>query len=297
MELLIRHLKVGVTFGGVLPAIMAFAPASDAFDSYASIERGRRDLPKVALTFDGGGEEGFSGRILSILEEKGVRATFFLTGEYVKKYPGHVLRMVDAGHEIGNHTWSHPHLTAWELTRRQDTLPGLDRGFLLRELENTARAFSELTGREMLPLWRAPFGEVNGELLRWAAVDGYRHIAWTRDGAQHRNLDSLDWVADRSSRLYLNSVRIRDRLLEFGHGDDGLNGGIVLMHLCTRKVDPGVTRLGELIDALRERGYRLVPVTELLHDLDLAPPFMIGPSAPGLGAFRGGAGGCTRHQG
>ena len=112
------------------------------------------------------------------------------------------------------------------------------------------------TGRLMTALWRAPFGEVNDELLRWAAAAGWSHVGWTRDDSGGRHtLDSLDWVAERSSRNYLTSEQIAARILSFGAGGAGLNGGIVLMHLSTNREDPGVTRLGELIDSLRESGY------------------------------------------
>jgi len=122
----------------------------------------------------------------------------------------------------------------------------------------------------MTPLWRAPFGEVNDELLRWAATAGWQHVGWTRDdGGGRHTLDSLDWVAERSSRNYLTSEQIADRILSFGAGGAGLNGGIVLMHLSTRRDDPEVTRLGALIDSLRDDGYRLVTVSELRSD---APP-------------------------
>jgi peptidoglycan/xylan/chitin deacetylase (PgdA/CDA1 family) len=108
-------------------------------------------------------------------------------------------------------------------------------------------------------------------LLGWAAAAGWSHVGWTRDdrGGRH-TLDSLDWVAERSSRNYLTSGQIAERILSFGAGGAGLNGGIVLMHLSTSRADPESIRLGELIDSLRENGYSLVTVTELQHDL--APP-------------------------
>ncbi len=237
-------------------------------DLAVSLERGRRDLPKVALTFDGGGDAGQSERILDVLEQRGLSVTFFLTGEYIRRNPDLVRRMSRAGHEIGNHTWSHPHLTTWDRAHRHDTLAGIDRYFLQEELRRTAQAFKESTGRSMAPLWRAPFGEVNRDLLDWAAAAGWRHVGWTRDDAGgKRTLDSLDWVAERSAYNYLTSREIAARILSFGANGPGLNGGIVLMHLSTRREDPGVTRLGELIDGLRENGYLLVTVTELQRDL------------------------------
>jgi peptidoglycan/xylan/chitin deacetylase (PgdA/CDA1 family) len=115
----------------------------------------------------------------------------------------------------------------------------------------------------MSPLWRAPFGEVNDELLGWAALAGWSHVGWTRDVAGKRSLDSLGWVADRSSPNYLTSEKIAERILTFGVGDAGLRGGIVLMHLHSRRVDPESARLADLIDALRRDGYSLVSVSEL----------------------------------
>jgi peptidoglycan-N-acetylglucosamine deacetylase len=234
----------------------------------ASFERGRRDLPQVALTFDGGGDAGQSERILEVLEQSGVTATFFLTGAYIVNNPELVRRIAAAGHEVGNHTWSHPHLTTWDRTRRHDTLPGLDRSFIEKELSLTAQAYEAATGRLMTALWRAPYGEVNDDLLHWAGAAGWSHVGWTRDDAGGRHtLDSLDWVAERSSRNYLTSEQIAARILSFGSGGAGLNGGIVLMHLSTNREDPGVNRLEELIGALRENGYSLVTVTELRHYL------------------------------
>jgi peptidoglycan/xylan/chitin deacetylase (PgdA/CDA1 family) len=238
-----------------------------------SLERGRRDVPKIALTFDGGSDAGDTGRILDVLAERDLSATFFLTGEYITQNPELVRRIAAAGHEVGNHTWSHPHLTSWNRTHRHDTLPALDAAFLQSQLQRTAAAYEAATGRLMTALWRAPFGEVNDELLRWAAAAGWSHVGWTRndDGGRH-TLDSLDWVAERSSRNYLTSEQISARIRSFGAGGAGLNGGIVLMHLSTRRDDPEVNRLGALVDALRADGYQLVAVSELQRESPARPP-------------------------
>lgn len=237
-----------------------------------SFERGRRDVPRVALTFDGGSAAGDTERILGVLESTGVPATFFLTGAFITAYPELVLRIARGGHAVANHTWSHPHLTEWERLHRHDTLRGVNRRFLQRELAATADAYRKLTGRPMLPLWRAPYGEVNGELLVWAADGGWTHVGWTRAG-DGRTLDSLDWVADRASSHYLDSAGLAARILSFGSTEDGLNGGIVLMHLCTRRDDPLVGQLGNIIRTLGGRGYRFATVPELLGD---SPPLLGG---------------------
>jgi peptidoglycan/xylan/chitin deacetylase (PgdA/CDA1 family) len=267
------HLKSAGTVAGALGLLLASAAtrAEPLAPGPASFDRGRRDLPHVALTFDGGSDAGESARILDVLEARGVTATFFLTGGYIRRNPDLVRRIAAAGHEVGNHTWSHPHLTAWDLTQRHTTLRGRDRTFLQAELLRTGEAYEAVTGLRMAPLWRAPYGEVNGELLRWAATAGWDHVGWTRDDAGGRHtLDSLDWVSERSSRNYLSSAQIVARILSFGGGGTGLNGGVVLMHLSTRQVDPQVERLGELIDELRQDGFRLVTVSALRQDE--APP-------------------------
>jgi peptidoglycan/xylan/chitin deacetylase (PgdA/CDA1 family) len=255
--------------------VLPFPPAraGEPTDTPAiSLDRGRRDLRRVALTFDGGSAAGDTGRILDVLEERGVSATFFLTGEFITRYPALVRRIAAGGHEVGNHTWSHPHLTAWERTQRHETLPGIDGALVRRELDRTAEAYERVTGRTLSPLWRAPYGEVNAEIARWAGADGWRHIGWSRDDAgSSRTLDSLDWVAERSSRKYLTSEKMLQRILSFDAGGSGLNGGIVLMHLCTREEDPLAGRLAALIDALRARGYEASTVGALRRDLELPP--------------------------
>jgi peptidoglycan/xylan/chitin deacetylase (PgdA/CDA1 family) len=245
-------------------AVIAMSGTALGAPEAASFDRGRRDVPGLSLTFDGGSDAGQSERILEVLAERGVTATFFLTGRFITANPDVVRRIVAAGHEVGNHTWSHPHLTSWDRTHRQQTLPGCDRNVLQDELRRTAAAFEQIAGRPMAPLWRAPFGEVNAELMQWAAAAGWAHVGWTReDRTGGRTLDSLDWVADRSSRNYLTSEQAVGRILSFGGGGSGLNGGVVLMHLSTRATDPLVLRLGPLIDELRDRGCRLLTVSQL----------------------------------
>jgi len=253
-----------LVFPAVCPCALAASRTSPCPDSF---ERGRRDLPKLALSFDGGSDAGETERILEVLEQRGAIATFFLTGEYIKRNPDLVRRIAATGHQVGNHTWSHPHLTSWERTRRHDTLARLNQALLEQELQRTALAFEDATGRKMSALWRAPFGEINRQLIAWASAAGWSHVGWTRDdGGGRHTLDSLDWVDERASRNYLTSEQISSRILSFGAGGAGLNGGIVLMHVSARRDDPEVRRLGALVDSLRDAGYRLVTITELQRD-------------------------------
>ncbi|MFQ5465405.1 MAG: polysaccharide deacetylase family protein [Thermodesulfobacteriota bacterium] len=230
------------------------------------ITRGPADGMLVSLTFDGGynGEE--AARILDILREKGIKTTVFLTGVFMKRYPDITRRIVADGHEVGNHLMTHPHLTEFARTYRQRTLPGVTREYLVRQLRGAERLYREITGREMAPLWRAPYGEVNATLRKWAFEAGYVHIGWTSDYDTRESLDTLDWVWDRKSRLYLTAEEIRDRVLSFGRGGGGAGGGIILMHLGTmRKTDKAVGALGEMVEGLRAGGYRFVKVSRLVE--------------------------------
>ncbi|MFQ5585496.1 MAG: polysaccharide deacetylase family protein [Thermodesulfobacteriota bacterium] len=234
--------------------------------SLPDIFRGGVEKKELSFTFDGGAGAKETEEILAILRRHQIRTTIFLTGRFIEIFPRLVLRMVEDGHEIGNHTLTHPHLTSYNRNARHHTLSHVDRGFVVRELEETARLFQELTGEEISPLWRAPYGEVNGEIRRWAYEAGYLHINWTRNYERRESLDSLDWVNDEESHLYYSSEGIKERILNFGRGGDGLRGGIVLMHLGTeRRVDRAVDTLGETIAALKRRGYRFVKVSELLQ--------------------------------
>lgn len=220
---------------------------------------------KISITFDGGSNDSSAREILDILKSRKIHTTFFLTARFIKSYPDIVKRMVAEGHEVGNHTNRHPHLTTYDINKRHRTLPGIDSAFIKKELETTSEIFTKVTGEKMAPYWRAPYGEINKDILRWAAQAGYRHISWTVDRSTMESMDSLDWVADQSSRLYLSSEEIKDRLLAFADGEERASGGIVLMHLGTeRKVDMVHNKLEDIIDSFLAKGYEVVPVSALL---------------------------------
>ena len=191
----------------------------------------------------------------------------FLTGRFVKRYPETAKRIVQMGHEVGNHTWDHLHLTSYALDKKQTTLPHLNKRTLQEQLQRTDELFVEVTGEKMQPFWRAPYGEHNGEIRRWAAESGYRHIGWTLGRTYGESLDTVDWVADSNSSAYRSSQEILQKFLKLADRDDGwgLAGGIILMHLGThRQEDPVYQILPKLIEALNERNYRIVPISDLL---------------------------------
>ncbi len=242
-------------------------PAKAAYTPGLDYTRGSRDFQGVALTFDAGGQEGYAAEVLEILRGQGVRATIFVTGQFIKDHPDLVRRMVEDGHEIGNHTYSHPHLTTWETNSRQWTAPGVTKEFLQTELANTARLFKETTSSEMAGIWRAPYGEENLELRKWAEQAGFYHIGWSRTAKL--NYDTLDWLCDQNSKLYKSSDQIRSLLTGLAQKKpSNSNGAIVLMHLSTDRGQkfPAQVLLPAL-QAFNVNGYRIVKVSELIPGL------------------------------
>jgi peptidoglycan/xylan/chitin deacetylase (PgdA/CDA1 family) len=223
--------------------------------------RGPVDRREIVVSFDAGSSDRGAGEILNALRERGIRTTIFLTGDFIRRFPELARRVCLDGHEVGNHTETHPHLTTFAQDGRQATRPGVDRAFLVGELERTARLYREATGREMAPLWRAPYGEQNGQLRRWAVEAGYWHVGWTGGRA---GLDGLDWVSDTGSPRYRTARGVVDRLIS-----NAENGGVILLHLGSDRSDPVAPRIPELLDGLTGRGFRLTRASDMLDRVGL----------------------------
>jgi len=226
------------------------APALDL----ARASLGRRE---VLLTFDGGSNANSTPAILDILKAHRIHATMFLTGEFIQRYPELVRRIAEEGHTVGNHTFSHPHLTSYSFNGRQTTLPGVTADFLRSQLSRAAGLYQLVTDRPMSAYWRAPFGEYNGTILRWGADAGWRHVYWSP------HMDTLDWVANPTDPLFRTPAQILAGLLrQARQGPSGMNGGIVLMHLGTEREGESRadTVLESLVRQLEGDGYGFVPV-------------------------------------
>lgn len=221
---------------------------------------------KIALTFDGDYLDNITAEILDILKQEQVQCTMFLTGRYMRRYGDIVKRMVVEGHEIGNHSWTHPHLTTYEQNRQHQTLPAITTEVVQQELLKTAELFRQITGKQMSPYWRAPFGEHNAEIRAWAAAVGFRHIGWTIGKNWEDGMDTLDWVADKSAASYHSADEIAEKILSFAQNNSyGANGAIILMHLGTQRSDdyPHL-KLPNIIQQLKKNGYQFVTISEML---------------------------------
>ena len=240
--------------------------------------RGPSDRREVLVSFDAGSSDRGALEILNALRERRIRTTIFLTGDFIRRYPAVTRRVAADGHEVGNHTDTHPHLTTYAENGRQATRSGVDRAFLQRELSRTAQDYDRTTGRTMAAIWRAPFGEQNEEIRRWAAQAGYWHVGWTGGRA---GLDGLDWVTDPRSKSYRSSDRLIASLVERAE-----NGGIVLLHLGSDRADPVASRIPLLFDGLAARGFRFARASEFLEREGLTDERLAALSGAGGGASR-----------
>ncbi len=184
---------------------------------------------KVAFSFDASWGAAYTPSILEILRENNIKTTFFLTGFWVEKYPGMVKKIFDEGHEIGNHTFTHPHLNS------------LSEDQIKEELDKIGQMIRDITGKQP-DLFRPPFGEYSNKVVATAKKCGYQTIQWS--------IDSLDWQE-------LGKEPMIKRVTENLHP-----GAIILFH---NNGEYTAEALPEIIVYIKEKGYKIVPISELLY--------------------------------
>lgn len=184
---------------------------------------------QVALTFDDGPGPATS-KVLDVLRDMGVPATFFVVGTQVRQRPAEVARMAAEGHSVQNHTWSHP-----DLRRRAD-------GVIAGELQRTSDAVEAITGVRPTCV-RPPYGARNMRTDAAAAAQGLRTVIW--------NVDSGD-----SRRRRPTAEQIVRNVLRQANG----GGLMVLFHDGGARHDATSAALPAVIAGLRERGYSFVTV-------------------------------------
>lgn len=193
----------------------------------------------VALTFDDGPSLEWTPRILDKLKESGVKATFFMIGEHVKKYPELAKRVAGEGHEIGNHTYDHHVLIYYKMDELQ------------REIKDAEAIIRDITGRGTT-LFRPPKAWLTAREKKKIEEMGYKIILWT--------LNSKDWVNFDDKyivRYIVHNVRPGDIIL-FHDG-----GGVFTAEGGSRKET--VKTIPRLVEKLKDRGYKFVTITELLN--------------------------------
>ena len=214
--------------GGVPPSIPL--EWRRLLEKYGAHYLGDTRTPRVALTFNMGFEEpGHTPALLASLARNGVRSAFFVTGHWLKTSPDLARRVVAEGHRLGNHGWSHR------------SLPGLPSEEVLREFELWDGLALQTVGARPR-LFRPPSGEFSGRVLRLAREHGYVTVFWS--------IAIVDWVPMPHPGAAVSGVAGQLH-----------NGAVIQLHGTSRDV---VSKLDEIIGTIRERGFEIVPLEELL---------------------------------
>ncbi len=242
---------------------------NDLLKNSNDFSRGNKNKKMLSLTFDGDELANITEEILDTLKQYNIKTTMFLTGNYIRKYPDLVTRIHNEGHEIGNHTQQHPHLTLYSSSGRQETLPKVDFSFLYHQLQPVVKLYKNLIGENLKNFWRAPYGDHNPEIRKWASRLGFVHIGWTQGNSWSTGLDTNDWIADSTFPGYHSAQEIKNKILNFGKNQEtGINGGIILMHLGSQRQIPDRPHLilGEIIRNLEGKGHQFVTISRLLRE-------------------------------
>lgn len=187
--------------------------------------------PKIALTFDAAWGNEDTTRIMEILRKHEVKVTFFMTGGWVESYPDDVKMILAEGHDLGNHSESHPNMSQLSDSEKEN------------ELMTVHNRVKELTDYEMF-LFRPPYGDYDNAVVKTAEKCGYYTIQW--------DVDSLDWK-DYGTESIIKTVTEHKHLG---------NGSIILCHNGAKYT---AEALDTLITTLKEKGYTFVPLSGLIY--------------------------------
>lgn len=186
---------------------------------------GRQDLPLVALTFDIEIDDAMLYQICDLLRARGVQATFFVTGNWVKQYPEEARFLVSEGHELANHSLTHPHFGQISLDGARS------------EIAQTDQIIIETTGVDPKPFFRFPYGDKNPQVLQILAEEGYISYHWSAD--------------DAAIPYWIERVQANP---QSGYG------AILLMHQRPSTIEG----LPAWLDRLQELGFQVVPLSQIL---------------------------------
>ncbi len=196
----------------------------------SEITHGSKDKKQIIFTFDGGEGAQSASVVLDVLQKHNSQGTFFLTGKWVLRNPELVKRMHQEGHEIYNHSLTHPHL------------PTLTDERIALQLDTMEQILLGLVGTSTKPYFRPPYGDYDERVLSVAARQGYRAVMWT--------VDAGDWMESEG----FTKEEVRARI--FSHIKPG---AIILMHI-------GDTITGAILDdvftTIESQGYSLVSLSK-----------------------------------
>ena len=184
---------------------------------------------KVSLTINCAWNADDIDLILNTLQKENVKVTFFMVGDWVKKYPEAVKKIYEAGHEIGNHSDTHSHVNKMSYEKNR------------KEIIECSNKIKEITGKST-SLYRGPYGEYNDTVIKAARSEKQEVIQW--------NIDTLDYKGLTGKEMV---ERISEKLTK---------GSIILMHNGTKYT---AESLEMIIENIKSKGYNIVPVSELIY--------------------------------
>ncbi len=225
---LVFDIMAGLLFLGVCESRGQLITVDGAAEIEADKEpEAEAEIRKIAITFDDGPHPSYTAQLLDGLKERGIHATFFVTGEHAEANPEIIKRMQEEGHLIGNHTYSHIQLTE------------KNREIFREELIRTNEIIEEITGEEVQYV-RPPYG------------------SWDKSFEKELNMFPVLWNVDPLDWCSKNVACITRKIVSKAEEND-----IILMH---DYYETSVTAALRAIDELMEEGYTFVTVEEILFD-------------------------------
>ncbi len=202
------------------------------------IRRGNPNRRVVAFSFDAGSDVGFTSMILDALKSNGIHVSFGMTGQWAERNPDLLKRIVREGHSLINHTYDHASFTG-----NSTSMPPLTQAQRWEELDKTEAIVQQLTGATTKPYFRPPYGDYDDSVNADVGARGYAYnIMWT--------VDSRGWTG-------IPAPQITQRCLELV-----APGAVYVFHVGSASQDGPA--LQGIIDGLREAGYEIASVLEIL---------------------------------
>lgn len=244
MFLVFNKEKIFAYLVSVITVVVLFFVANSIYNNNESISTSagvnsnlpiynvETDKNKVSLTINCAWNADDIDSILETLEKENVKVTFFMVGDWVDKFPDAVKKISEAGHEIGSHSNTHPHVT--KLSYEEN----------VKEIEESSKKIEDLTGKKV-NIYRAPYGEYNDTVIKSATDNGYKTIQW--------NLDTLDYTGLTGEEMW---NRLKDKIKK---------GDIILMHNGTKNT---ANSLEMIIKNIKEKSLNVVPISELIYQDD-----------------------------
>ena len=217
------------------------------------IERGTVSAggKQIALTFDSGWEYTHTEPLLNVLDQYGVKATFFPRADWLKTHPDLGRKIVKGGHTVGNHSKTHGDMTKEKMSAAK----------IREEMRDSTRIIKEICGVDPC-LFRPPYGAYDSQLLEILAEEGYPYtIMWT--------VDTLDWDAGNTRKVDGKDTLIDEDFIVNRALTKAANNGIILMHIGGNTAGHlTVPALPRIIEGLRDQGYSFTTVDKMLPPPD-----------------------------